>query len=56
MSSDARRVGTVGELRSALTAAEASPDRLTLLQVVVPAMDVPPLLDALARSLGAAPK
>jgi len=56
VSSDARRVGTVGELRTALTAAEASPDRLTLLQVVVPAMDVPPLLDALARSLGAAPK
>ena len=52
---DARRVGTVGELQAGLAAAANNPDRLTLLQAVVPAMDVPPLLDTLARSLGAAP-
>jgi indolepyruvate decarboxylase len=52
----ARRVSTVGELRAALVSAQENPDRLTLLQAVVPAMDVPPLLDTLARSLGSAPK
>jgi len=50
--STSRRVSTVGELRSALGAAQQSPDRLTVLQAVVPAMDVPPLLDTLAKSLG----
>jgi len=50
---DTARVTTVGELRTALERAQAGPGRLTLLQVVVPAMDVPPLLATLARSLGA---
>ncbi|MET0866397.1 MAG: thiamine pyrophosphate-binding protein [Nakamurella sp.] len=49
---DTARVKTVGELRTALERAQLGPDRLTMLQVVVPAMDVPPLLDTLARSLG----
>ena len=49
------RVSTTGELSAALDDAQQHPDRLTLLQVVVPAMDVPPLLDTLARTLGARP-
>ena len=50
--STSERVSTVGELWSALAAAQQATDTLTLLQVVVPAMDVPPLLDTLAKSLG----
>ena len=49
------RVSTTGELSAALDDAQRHPERLTLLQVVVPAMDVPPLLATLARSLGAKP-
>jgi indolepyruvate decarboxylase len=54
--STSERIGTVGELRSALAVAQRATDRLTLLQAVVPAMDVPPLLDTLATSLGKAGK
>jgi indolepyruvate decarboxylase len=48
-------VGTVGELRAAFADAAAHPDRLTLIQAVVPRDDVPELLDTLTRALGAAP-
>lgn len=51
---DATRASTVGELRTALDRAQQSPDRLTLIQAVVPQMDVPSLLDALTRGLAAA--
>ncbi len=44
----AARVTTAGELDQALAAAAAS--RLTLIQAVVPPMDVPELLDMLARA------
>nr|WP_240757598.1 thiamine pyrophosphate-binding protein [Nakamurella flava] len=47
----ATRVTTVGELRTALQQAQQA-DRPTIVQAVVPALDVPPLLDTLARSLG----
>lgn len=42
--------------QAALHSAENDPDRLTFVQAVVPSMDVPPLLDTLARSLGSPPK
>lgn len=47
----ATRVTTAEELQVALEKAQNS-DGPTILQAVVPAMDVPPLLDTLARSLG----
>lgn len=47
------RVDTVGALRTALTDARAS-DRLTLIQAVVPADDVPPVLRSLAAAAAAA--
>ena len=53
--SSARRVSTTGELVAALDDAQQHPDRLTLLQTLVPPMDVPPLLASLARSLGSRP-
>ena len=46
-----RRVGTVAGLADA----QRHPERLTLVQAVVRAMDVPPLLATMARSLGATP-
>ena len=51
----ATRVVTGDELRVALEKAQNS-DGPTILQAVVPALDVPPLLDTLARSLGAPKK
>jgi TPP-dependent 2-oxoacid decarboxylase len=48
-----RRAGTVGELADALTGARA-PHRLTLIEAVVPRMDVPPLLSQIAREAGRA--
>jgi TPP-dependent 2-oxoacid decarboxylase len=42
------RVTTVGELTDALTAAESNSSRLTVIQAVLPANDIPPLLMALA--------
>ncbi len=50
----ARRVTTAGELDQALRAAAASPGELALIQAVVPRMDVPELLDTLARAASAA--
>jgi indolepyruvate decarboxylase len=47
------RVDTVGALRHALEAAR-SDDRLTLIQAVVPADDVPPVLRTLAEAAAAA--
>lgn len=47
----ATRVTTGDELRVALEKAQNS-DGPTILQTVVPALDVPPLLDSLARTLG----
>ncbi|WP_345411484.1 alpha-keto acid decarboxylase family protein [Actinomycetospora chlora] len=46
---------TVGELRAALADADAHPERVTLVQAVVPRDDVPELLAALTRVLGSAP-
>jgi len=46
---------TVAELADILTDAQRHPDRLTVVQAVVPAMDVPLLLATMARSLGATP-
>jgi TPP-dependent 2-oxoacid decarboxylase len=54
--STSERVSSVGELRSALAAAQQASGQLTLVQAMVPAMDVPPLLDTLAKSLGKAGK
>jgi indolepyruvate decarboxylase len=48
-------VHTVGELRAAFADAAAHPQRLTLIQAVVPRDDVPELLDTLTRALGGAP-
>jgi len=54
----ARTVGlvarTVGELRDALAGAQENPSRLTVVQAVVPALDVPPLLAALAAQASSA--
>jgi len=51
----ARRVFTAGELDEALAEAEAgSPGKLALIQAVVPRMDIPPLLESLARAASAA--
>jgi hypothetical protein len=50
-----RRVGTVAELADTLADAQRHPDRLTVVQAVVPAMDVPPLPATMARSLSATP-
>ena len=50
-----RRVGTVAELADTLADAQRHPDRLTVVQAVVRAMDVPPLPATMARSLGATP-
>lgn len=47
----ARRVTTVGGLARALEEADREPAATTILQVVVPADDVPPLLDSLTRVL-----
>ena len=49
----ARRVTTAGELDEALALAER-PGELALIQAVVPRMDVPPLLESLARAASAA--
>lgn len=43
---------TVGDLRRALEWSNANPDRLMLVQAIVPALDVPPLLAALADLAG----
>ena len=48
----ATRATTVGELRAAFAGATTSPDRVTLVQAVVPRDDVPDLLAALTRVLG----
>ena len=48
------RVGTPAELDAALVAASESSDRLTLIEAVVPALDVPPLLAALAARVSSA--
>ncbi|WP_322011647.1 alpha-keto acid decarboxylase family protein [Paraburkholderia sp. J12] len=48
------RVSTVGQLRNALRDADRLPDRLTLIEAVVPQLDVPPLLRELARAAGVA--
>ncbi|WP_243418448.1 alpha-keto acid decarboxylase family protein [Actinomycetospora cinnamomea] len=52
----AARVTTVGALRAALADASAHPRRVTLVQAVVPRGDVPELLAALTRVLGARPE
>jgi TPP-dependent 2-oxoacid decarboxylase len=46
------RVDTASALRHALVA--AAPDRLTFVQAVTPRLDVPPLLEAVARAAAAA--
>jgi len=48
-----RRAGTVGELAEALAVARGG-DRLTLIEAVVPRMDVPPLLSQIAHEAGRA--
>jgi alpha-keto-acid decarboxylase len=48
-----RRAGTVGELADALSVARGA-QRLTLIEAVVPKMDVPPLLSQIAREAGRA--
>jgi alpha-keto-acid decarboxylase len=48
------RVSTVGQLRDALATAATFNDRLALIEAVVPRLDVPPLLRALAEAAGAA--
>jgi alpha-keto-acid decarboxylase len=52
----AARVTTVGALRAALADADAHPQRVTLVQAVVPRDDVPELLASLTRVLGARPE
>ena len=47
-----RPVRTVGELRAAFADAAGHPERLSLIQAVVPRDDVPELLDTLTRALG----
>jgi alpha-keto-acid decarboxylase len=49
----ARRVTTTGALDEALALADR-PGELALIQAVVPRMDIPPLLDSLARAASAA--
>jgi TPP-dependent 2-oxoacid decarboxylase len=49
----ARRVFTAGELDEALDLADR-PGELALIQAVVPRMDIPPLLESLARAASAA--
>jgi alpha-keto-acid decarboxylase len=49
----ARRVFTAGELDEALDVADR-PGELALIQAVVPRMDIPPLLESLARAASAA--
>ncbi|MDF2978357.1 MAG: thiamine pyrophosphate protein binding domain protein [Actinomycetospora sp.] len=51
----AARVTTVGALRAALADADAHPQRVTLVQAVVPRGDVPELLASLTRVLGERP-
>ena len=51
----AARVTSVGALRAALVDADAHPQRVTLVQAVVPRDDVPELLASLTRVLGARP-
>jgi TPP-dependent 2-oxoacid decarboxylase len=51
----AARVTTVGALRAALADAGARPERVTVVQAVVPRDDVPDLLAALTRVLGSRP-
>jgi len=48
------RVSTVGQLRDALATAGTFNDRLVLIEAVVPRMDIPPVLRALADAAGAA--
>ncbi|HTY97150.1 MAG TPA: thiamine pyrophosphate-binding protein [Solirubrobacteraceae bacterium] len=48
------RVGSVAELRAALAEAESRPQRPAIIQAVVPRLDVPPLLAALARAAASA--
>jgi TPP-dependent 2-oxoacid decarboxylase len=48
-----RRAGTAGELADALAVARGAPG-LTLIEAVVPRMDVPPLLSQIAREAGRA--
>jgi alpha-keto-acid decarboxylase len=52
----AARVTSVGALRAALADAGAHPERVTLVQAVVPRDDVPELLASLTRVLGARPE
>jgi alpha-keto-acid decarboxylase len=47
------RASTPAQLREALAAARASGDRLSLIEAVVPSMDVPPLLSELGKAAGA---
>jgi indolepyruvate decarboxylase len=47
----AYRADTVGELSAALAGADRDPTRVTLIQAVVPRLDVPDLLSALTRAL-----
>jgi indolepyruvate decarboxylase len=49
----ARRVFTAGELDEALAEAD-QPGQPALIQAVVPRMDIPPLLDSIARAASAA--
>ncbi len=50
----AHRADTVGELEAALADADRKPAGVTLIQAVVPRMDVPELLSALTRALSQA--
>jgi TPP-dependent 2-oxoacid decarboxylase len=52
--STSRRVTTVDELERALAGSDSSVTGLTLIQAVVPRMDVPELLSTLARAAGLA--
>jgi indolepyruvate decarboxylase len=45
------RATTAAELSESLQAAAAAPDRLVLIEAVVPTMDAPPLLTAEARAI-----
>jgi TPP-dependent 2-oxoacid decarboxylase len=53
-SSFSARASTPGQLHEALSAARAAGDRLSLIEAVVPRMDVPPLLRELGKAAGAA--
>jgi TPP-dependent 2-oxoacid decarboxylase len=48
------RAQTYGQLDAAFTAAAQHPDRMAFVEVVLPKMDVPPLLTELANSAAAA--